>query len=281
MSPSKEKKSRREDDRLIEIVKDRYAGFAGSGSSCCGSAAGTSCSDASSVARQLGYSQADLELLPEGSNLGLGCGAPLQHLDLTTGERVLDLGSGAGVDALIAARQVGPNGRVIGVDMTPEMLAAARRNAAAAGADWVEFREGRLESLPLEDGSVDAVTSNCVINLVPDKAAVFREVARVLRPGGRLVVSDIVLDGDLPAAVRDNVMAYVGCVAGAERRAAYLSMLAAAGLGDLEVIKDVDFLEITDKASPAEVLSLIDDAGIDRAEVAGIVRSITYRAFKQ
>jgi ubiquinone/menaquinone biosynthesis C-methylase UbiE len=164
--------------------------------------------------------------------------------------------------------------------MTPEMIAAARRNAEAAGAEQVDFREGRLEDLPVDDASVDALTSNCVINLVPDKALVFSEISRVLRPGGRLVVSDIVLDGDLPAAIRENVLAYVGCVAGAERRERYFEMLSEAGLGEVEILKDVDFLEMTEKASPAEVVSLMEQAGIARDEVAGMVRSVTYRARK-
>jgi ubiquinone/menaquinone biosynthesis C-methylase UbiE len=223
----------------------------------------------------------DLDLLPDAANLGLGCGAPLQNLELTAGETVLDLGSGAGIDALIAARAVGNEGRVIGVDMTPEMLAAARANAAAAGTTQVEFREGRLERLPVEDASVDAVTSNCVINLVPDKRAVFAEISRVLRPGGRLVISDIVLDGELPAAVRDSVMAYVGCVAGAERRDAYFRMLADAGLSDIEVLEDNDFLETIEKASPADVLSLMESVGVAREAVAGVVRSVTYRATRR
>lgn len=265
-------------EAVVEAVRERYAGFATAGASCCGPASSSCCGTAGAVASNLGYDAVDLELLPDGANLGLGCGAPLAHLELAPGETVLDLGSGAGVDALIAARAVGPEGRVIGVDMTSEMLAAARANAA--GVPQVEFREGRLERLPVDDASVDAVTSNCVINLVPDKRAVFAEIARVLRPGGRLVVSDIVLDDELPTAVRDSVMAYVGCVAGAERREAYFRMLSDAGLGQIELLKDIDFLETIEKASPAEVLSLTESAGIPREEVAGIVRSVTYRAKK-
>jgi arsenite methyltransferase len=268
-------------ESVVEKVRERYAAFAVAGSSCCSPAATSCCGSTQTVAQSLGYASIDLELLPEGANLGLGCGAPLQHLELAEGETVVDLGSGAGIDALIAARAVGPRGRVIGVDMTPEMLEAARGNAARAGVEHVEFREGRLEHLPVDDATVDAVTSNCVINLVPDKAAVFAEIARVLRPGGRLVVSDIVLDGELPAIVRDNVMAYVGCVSGAERREVYFEKLAAAGLGDVKILKDVDFLEMTEKASPAEIISLLEAAGIERSEVAGIVRSVTYRATKR
>jgi arsenite methyltransferase len=268
-------------ESVVEKVRERYAAFAVAGTSCCGPVPTSCCGASQTVAQSLGYTAIDLELLPEGANLGLGCGAPLQHLELAEGETVIDLGSGAGIDALIAARAVGPKGRVIGIDMTPEMLEAARTNAARAGVEHVEFREGRLEHLPVDDATVDAVTSNCVINLVPDKSTVFAEIARVLRPGGRLVVSDIVLDGELPDVIRNNVMAYVGCVAGAEQRQTYFGKLAVAGLGDVEILKDVDFLEMTEKASPAEIISLLEAAGIERSEVAGIVRSVTYRATKR
>jgi arsenite methyltransferase len=272
---------RADTESVVAKVRQRYAGFAAAGSSCCGPAQGSCCGTAKTVAGTLGYASVDLELLPDGANLGLGCGAPIQHLDLAAGETVLDLGSGAGIDALIAARAVGREGHVIGVDMTPEMLATARTNAAVAGVPNVEFREGRLERLPVEDSSVDAVTSNCVINLVPDKGAVFAEIARVLRPRGRLVISDIVLDGDLPEAVRSDVMAYVGCVAGAERREDYFRMLTAAGLGEIEVLKDVDFLEVTEKAAPADVRAVLENTGIDRTSLQGVVRSVTYRARKR
>ena len=266
---------------VVENVRERYGAFATAGTSCCGPPQTTGCCDSTSdVAASLGYDVVDLELLPDGANLGLGCGAPLEHLDLEAGETVVDLGSGAGIDALIAARKVGAEGSVIGVDMTPEMLTAARKNAESAGAEQVDFREGRLESLPVEDASVDAVTSNCVINLVPDKSQVFNEISRILRPGGRLVVSDIVLDGELPDSIRENVLAYVGCVAGAERRERYFEMLQEAGLGEVEVLKDVDFLEMTERDSPAEVISIMEREGIDREDVAGIVRSVTYRARK-
>ena len=263
-------------EAVVRTVRERYAGIANTGSSCCGG--GTCGGTAEAVATNLGYASVDLDLLPDGANLGLGCGAPLQHLELEEGEAFLDLGSGAGIDALIAARQVGPTGRVIGVDMTPVMLAKARENAA--GHDNVEFREGRLEALPVDDMSVDAVTSNCVINLVPDKAAVFCEIARVLKPGGRMVISDVILDGELPEAVSNDVLAYVGCVAGAEKRESYFQKLAEAGLTDLEIIKDVDFLEMTEKAAPAEVLAIMESAGISKDDVTGIVRSVTYRAKK-
>lgn len=272
------KPTRPDAEGIVQTVRQRYAGIATAGSSCCGPSGSTCCSAASQVAGEIGYAFADLELLPEGANLGLGCGAPLQHLELAEGETLVDLGSGAGIDALIAAKKVGPTGRVIGVDMTPEMVAKARANAK--GHDNVEFREGRLEHLPVEDASVDAVTSNCVINLVPDKGAVFREIARALRPGGRLVISDIVLDGELPEAITSDVLAYVGCVAGAEQRETYFGLLAEAGLGEVEILKDVDFLAMTEKVSPAEVLAIAASTGVTIDDVRGVVRSVTYRAHK-
>jgi arsenite methyltransferase len=267
-------------EHLVEAVRDRYGRIARDatlpgGGSCCGGVA-----DAASAAQAIGYREADLALLPEGTNLGLGCGAPVAVLDPQPGETVLDLGSGAGIDVFLAARAVGPTGHVIGVDMTPDMLAQARRNAANLGFAHVEFREGRLEALPVDDASVDAVTSNCVINLVPDKSAVFREVARVLRPGGRLVVSDIVLDAPLPAPVAADVLAYVGCVAGAMLRQSYFALLADAGLGDVEVLRDVDYLAAADYVLLEEVRTAMAALGQRPEDLTGKVRSVTYRARK-
>ncbi len=264
---------------LVGEVRNRYGKIAEGAGSCCGPAA-EAAADAAADSVRLGYSQAELAGVPEGADLGLGCGAPIPLLAPAPGETVLDLGSGAGLDALLAARAVGPEGRVIGVDMTPEMLARARANAERAGVGWAEFREGRLEALPVEDGSVDAVTSNCVINLVPDKARVFAEIARVLRPGGRAVVADIVLDGELPAAVERDLLAYVGCVAGALEREAYFGAVEAAGLGAVEVLRDVDFLAAIGDDLPREVSELIERTGVRPAELAGIVRSVTFRAVK-
>jgi SAM-dependent methyltransferase len=266
---------------LVATVRDRYGRIAESGGSCC--APTTTCcgSTPTGTSVGLGYTPADLDLLPEGADLGLGCGAPLEHLKLQPGEVVVDLGSGAGIDALIAARAVGPEGRVIGVDMTPEMLAKARSNAAFVGADHVDFREGRLEALPIADGSVDAITSNCVINLVPDKAEVFSEIARVLKPGGRLVVSDVMLDGELPEVVTRDVMAYVGCVSGAIQRTDYFRMLTEAGLGDTEIVRDADFLATVAASLPEEITSAMKELGLESEDLEGVVRSITYRARKR
>jgi SAM-dependent methyltransferase len=232
------------------------------------------------VAQRLGYDDAELREAPDAANLGLGCGAPVGHLDLREGETVLDLGSGGGLDALLAAPLVGARGRVIGVDMTEEMIERATANAARAGAENVEFRHGRLEALPVEDASIDAVTSNCVINLVPDKTAVFREVARVLRPGGRLVISDIVLDGPLPDRVANDLLAYVGCVAGARQRDDYFALVESAGFTELEVLKDVDYLACLGETLPPDVEGLLNETRTRLDDLKGIVHSVTFRAIR-
>jgi SAM-dependent methyltransferase len=226
-------------------VRERYAGHATAGASsspsaadaasCCGSAPTCSASE------QVGYDAAELAQIPDGADLGLGCGNPLAMLELAEGETVLDLGSGGGIDCFLAAKRVGPTGRVIGVDMTPEMIDRARRNAAAGGYDNVEFRLGEIEHLPVADGTVDAIISNCVVNLVPDKRQVFADASRVLRPGGRLSVSDIVLLGDIPVQIRDSVEAYVACLSGAVMRDEYLALIAAAGFTDVTVTSEQSF----------------------------------------
>jgi SAM-dependent methyltransferase len=263
-------------ETVHEVVRDRYGEIARTGAlggGCCGPST-------DEIAGRIGYDRAALEAVPEGANLGLGCGAPLAHAALRPGETVLDLGSGAGFDAFLAAREVGPSGRVVGVDMTDDMLARARDNAARAGVDNVEFRKGLIEALPVDDASVDVVVSNCVINLVPDKAAAYREAARVLRPGGRLVVSDVVLDAPLPAAVVASAEALTGCVAGAALRADYLGTIAAAGLVDVEVLTDRGFGAVVLDVVPAELRRQAEDAGVDLAAVADSVRSLTIRARK-
>jgi SAM-dependent methyltransferase len=266
-------------EEIVATVRDKY-GMIAEGGSCC--APTTNCCGSAPVGLStgLGYDVVDLDLLPNGADLGLGCGAPLEHLELQPGETVVDLGSGAGIDALIAARAVGPDGHVIGIDMTPEMLAKATANAAAAGVDHVEFREGRLEALPVNDDTVDAITSNCVINLVPNKSKVFAEIHRVLRPGGRLVVSDVMLDGELPEIITQDVMAYVGCVSGAVQREDYLGMLTEAGLGDIEIVKDVDFIASVADSLPKEINIAMEELGLNGDDLKGVVRSVTYRARK-
>lgn len=267
-------------EEIEEEVRRRYGRVASEGTSCCA----TGCCGSlqpEPLAVALGYDPAELEALPAGANLGLGCGAPVAFLDLSPGETVLDLGSGPGLDAMLAARRVGPEGRVIGVDMTPEMVKRARSAVAEAGLQNVEFRQGRLEALPLDDASVDAVTSNCVINLVPDKAVVFREIARVLKPGGRAVISDVVLDGPLPHRLRGDILAYVGCVAGAARREEYFQLLRAAGFDRLEILKETDFLALTGGAIPTELRDELSSSGLTLDDLSGRVLSITYRATRR
>jgi SAM-dependent methyltransferase len=267
-------------EETVAAVRERYAGIAsGTMPSCCGALDAAGCAPAV-PSTLVGYESEDLEALPAEADLGLGCGAPVARLAPLPGETILDLGSGPGLDALLAARKVGPTGRVIGVDMTPAMIGRARATAVEAGLGWVEFRQGRLESLPVDDATIDAVTSNCVINLVPDKAAVFHEVARVLRPGGRMVVSDIVLDGALPDVVARDLLAWAGCIAGAAPRASYFAMLEDAGLRDVRIFSDVDYLAKLKGLLPGELLERMRAAGVTPADLAGKVRSITYEARK-
>jgi len=218
-----------------KIAKETAGGAGGTGVSCCGSAP----QDADKLARELGYSVAELRALPEGANMGLSCGNPAALAALKPGEIVLDLGSGGGFDVFIAGRKVGATGRAIGVDMTPDMLAKARRNVAPyrqeTGLDNAEFRLGEIEHLPVADNFVDAIISNCVINLSPDKPQVWREMARVLKPGGRVAVSDISLLKPLPPEILKMVEALVGCVAGAVLVSETQQFAREAGLTDVAV----------------------------------------------
>ncbi len=214
--------------KIQDAVKEHYGAVAR------GEQAGCGCGSAAEAAQIIGYSADDLAVAGE-ANLGLGCGNPLALAEIREGMTVLDLGSGAGFDAFLAWRRVGASGRVIGVDMTDEMLAQARANAEKLGATNVEFRKGYIEKLPLDDNSVDLVISNCVINLSVDKPAVFREIARVLKPGGRIAVSDLVLLKELPPEVAKSVAAYVGCIAGASLMTDYVRLAIEAGLSDLAI----------------------------------------------
>lgn len=228
-------------DEVRAAVRGRYAEIATlQGGSCCGG--GSSCCDPSAMAAgsaALGYSAEELAAVPEGANLGLGCGNPQQLAALKPGETVLDLGSGAGFDCFLAARRVGAQGRVIGVDMTPDMVSKARANAVAGEWSQVEFRLGEIEHLPVADACVDVILSNCVINLSPDKAQVFREALRVLRPGGRLAISDVVAMGELPASFKEDMAIYAGCVSGAIPVPELEALLHAAGFQQVRVeVKD-------------------------------------------
>lgn len=254
------------EEQVREKVREGYAGIAKSkGASCCGptscgSADGAQSADA--LAQAIGYSEEELKALPEGANMGLSCGNPIALASLRPGEVVLDIGSGGGFDVFIAGRRVGARGRVIGVDMTPDMLAKARRNAVAyrerTGLDNVEFRLGEIENLPLADASVDVVISNCVINLSPNKERVWREVARVLKPGGRAAVSDIALLRPLPAEVTSMIEALVGCVSGATLVSETERMAHEAGLGSIRLESRTDYIDGMEKWSDPLYLKVIE-----------------------
>jgi arsenite methyltransferase len=218
-------------DTVRQIVRDTYGKVAtGQQNGCC--SVDRPCA---TPADQLGYRPEEIAALPQGADLGLGCGNPQAIASLKPGETVLDLGSGAGFDCFLASRSVGPTGRVIGVDMTPEMLTNARANAAKTNTTNVEFRLGQIEQLPVADNAVDAIISNCVINLSPDKPQVFREAFRVLKPGGRLAVADIVRTADLPPEVAADLGALCGCVAGAASIEELETMLRHAGFQDIRI----------------------------------------------
>jgi SAM-dependent methyltransferase len=225
---------------IKKVVKGRYAQIAKQDQeSCCPSCA---CGPSSLLpAKAVGYSREDLEHIPEESIMGLGCGNPTTIADLKAGEVVLDLGSGAGVDVFLAANKVGPTGRVIGVDMTKEMVDKAEGIARNYGYHNVEFRLGEIEKLPVEDESVDAIISNCVINLSPDKSKVFREAYRVLKPGGRLTVSDIVSEGALPDEIKSDSNAWACCIGGALEHQEYLKEIKKAGFENVQVLSSKEF----------------------------------------
>lgn len=220
-------------DEMRTMVRERYGEVARSKEpSCCSPSC---CSAAPAESRDLGYSEEELNAVPEGANMGLGCGNPQAIAALRPGETVLDLGAGGGFDCFLAARQVGEEGKVIGVDMTADMVSKARANAQKAGTSNVEFRLGEIEHLPVSDSSVDVILSNCVINLSPDKAQVFRDAYRVLKPGGRLAISDIVQTAPLPSELADAAEAFTGCMAGAAQVDEVKAMLNEAGFKDVRV----------------------------------------------
>jgi arsenite methyltransferase len=230
-------------EEIRKSVREEYGKIAKQDSSCCGSA--KSCcggtDSAQKISKGIGYTEKEMNTVPEGANLGLGCGNPVALASLKEGETVLDLGSGAGFDCFLAANQVGKKGKVIGVDMTTEMLDRARENARKGNYENVEFRLGEIENLPVGDRQVDVIISNCVINLSPNKKRVFQEAFRVLKPGGSLMVSDIVLLKDLPSEIKNSVAAYVGCVAGATTKREYLEAIQAAGFEKTEVLGETTF----------------------------------------
>jgi arsenite methyltransferase len=219
-----------------EFVKKRYGEIAKTEATCCSS----SCCESypKDMALKIGYTEEDLKNVPESSNMGLGCGNPVALASLKENETVLDLGSGGGIDVFLAAKRVGAKGKAIGVDMTEEMVQKAKATASKYGYKNVEFRLGEIENLPVEDNSIDVVISNCVINLSSDKEKVFREAYRVLRPGGRIMISDLVTEGELPEDVRKSLDAWAGCVAGALEKSEYLDTVKRAGFGDVKIVSE-------------------------------------------
>jgi SAM-dependent methyltransferase len=239
-----------------KIVREGYAEIAKKNR--CGCALVNSCcsgSQAKEISKNIGYTTQEINAVPDGANLGLGCGNPTAYASLRKGEIVLDLGSGAGFDCFLAAKKVGKKGKVIGVDMTPEMLDKARENADKGGYTNVEFRLGEIENLPVADKTVDIVMSNCVINLSPDKKRVFTEAFRVLKPGGRLIVSDIVLLRELPKFIKNSVAGYVGCISGAILKENYLDAIHQAGFHEVIVVDETSFpIELMLNDSEAQAL---------------------------
>ncbi len=264
-----------EDGKIKKVVREGYAQIAKQSSSCC--APVNSCCGstdlAQDISKSIGYTKEELKAVPEGANLGLGCGNPVALASLGEGETVLDLGSGAGFDCFLAAGKVGENGRVIGVDMTPEMLEKARENARKGNYGNVEFRLGEIENLPAADNSVDVVISNCVINLAPDKRRVFTEAFRVLKPGGRLMISDMVLLKELPGFIKKSIEAYIGCLSGAIMRDEYIGAIKAAGFQGVSIIDETSF-PIEGIANDPTAKAIIENLEIPSEKIKEVASSV-------
>ncbi|MFQ5637258.1 MAG: arsenite methyltransferase [bacterium] len=254
-------------ENIKTVVREGYAKIAENSSSCCGTA------NADQISKKIGYSDDELKAVPENANLGLGCGNPVALASIKEGETVVDLGSGAGFDCFLAANQVGPTGTVIGVDMTQEMLDKARRNAQKGDYRNVEFRLGEIEHLPIANKTADLIMSNCVINLSPDKKQVFKEAFRVLKPGGRFMISDIVLRKDLPEFIRSSLSAYVGCISGAVLRDSYLGLIREAGFQDIEIIDETEF-PIDGFVNDPTAQTIIQELKVSQETISEIAKSV-------
>lgn len=273
-----------EEKEIKKSVRSKYGKVAKQSSSCCGSVPSrgnlkNSCcgssdvSNSENVSKLIGYSDEELNSVPESSNLGLGCGNPLAHASIKEGDVVLDLGSGAGFDCFLAAKRVGKTGKVIGIDMTPEMIDKARENALKDNYENVEFRLGEIEHLPVADNSVDLIISNCVINLAPNKEKVFQDAYRVLKQSGRLMISDIVLLKELPNYIKTSIDAYIGCVSGALLKEKYVDTIKKAGFKDVNIMSQISF--------PVEMLTGIPDIterikalGVPSDELESLAKSV-------
>ena len=262
-------------EEIKKMVREGYAKIAKQGSPCC-APANSCCGStdlAQDISKKIGYTEEELKAVPDGADLGLGCGNPVALASLREGEIVLDLGSGAGLDSFLAANKVGKKGRVIGVDMTPEMIEKARENAKQASYRNVEFRLGEIENLPVADNYVDVVISNCVINLVPDKRRVFMEAYRVLKPGGRLMISDIVLLRELSDVIKNSIEAYIGCLSGAIMRDEYMGAIRAAGFQEVRTVDETSF-PIDCMANDSTAKAIIESLAIPPEKIKEIVGSV-------
>lgn len=267
---------------IKKVVSEAYGNIAGEGNRCCGT---SSCGpDQKQYLSSIGYSSEEIETIPEGANLSLGCGNPTAMTELNEGEYLLDLGCGAGADCFLAAEKVGPEGKVIGVDMTPEMIERARENASKNNIDNVEFRLGEIENLPLADNSVDLVISNCVINLAADKNRVFEEIFRVLKPQGRISISDIAVTEELPSPVKESEEAYVGCIAGALLIDDYKEIVEQQGFKDVEIISHDNsacITSFTNDPVAKELLAALKNHDKDITEkLQEIVKSVNIKGKK-
>ncbi len=243
-------------NNYAKIAKQHKSNSTSKNTCCSGSPCGGSSNLAQGISKKIGYTEEELKAVPDGANLGLGCGNPVALASLQEGEVVLDLGSGAGFDSFLAARKVGKKGKVIGVDMTPEMIEKARENAQKGNYLNVEFKLGDIENLPVADKSIDVIISNCVINLSPDKKKVFKEAFRVLKPGGRFFISDIVLTEAIPDIIINSIEAYVGCISGAIMKDEYIKAIKAAGFQKVKIIDETSsFVEEMLNESTAKELA--------------------------
>ncbi len=267
--------SHMKDEKIRRIVREGYGRIAKGEGSCCGptKASGQLTDLAQDIGKKIGYTEEELKAVPEGANLGLGCGNPVALASLREGETVLDLGSGAGFDCFLAANKVGKGGKVIGVDMTPEMIEKARENAKKGGYENVEFRLGEIENLPVADNFVDVIISNCVINLSPGKGRVFREAFRVLKPGGRLMISDLVLLKELPDFIKNSVEAYIGCLSGAIMREEYIGAIKAAGFQEVRIIDEASF-PIEYMANDPTAKAVVENSNILFEKVKEVASSV-------
>ena len=294
-----------EDAKIRQIVREQYAKVAEGRqetASCCGPTAVTEIPSSSSCSSntcspielpadkvgdfmenysaKLGYTEEDLKTVPDGANLGLGCGNPTAHASIKEGETVLDLGAGGGLDCFIAANKVGKTGKVIGVDMTPQMIDRARENARKGNYENIEFRLGEIENLPVANDSVDLIISNCVINLSPNKERVFNEAFRVLKPGGRMMVSDIVLLKELPDVIKENKEAYVGCISGAILKDQYLSLIKEVGFQDVEIMEESTFSTVDFLLDDPIIRAALEEQGRNIEDMRNLEEYITNSSIK-